>query len=82
MKQLPSMIGDEIKGAVPGLASGGVVTSPTLAAVGEAGPEAVIPLDRLESMMGGGGGGQTTVSLSGGLDAFVENISRDQNVDL
>lgn len=32
---------------IPMLASGGIVTGPTLALVGEAGPEAVIPLDRL-----------------------------------
>jgi phage-related protein len=32
---------------VPLLAQGGVVTSPTLALIGEAGPEAVVPLDRL-----------------------------------
>lgn len=35
---------------VPGYALGGIVTSPTLAMVGEAGPEAIIPL----SGMGGG----------------------------
>ena len=38
---------------IPMLASGGIVTSPTLAMIGEAGPEAVIPLDRM-SQMGGG----------------------------
>lgn len=32
---------------IPGLAQGGIVTSPTLAVVGEAGPEAVIPLSGL-----------------------------------
>jgi len=32
---------------VPLLAKGGIVTSPTLAVVGEAGPEAVVPLDRM-----------------------------------
>jgi len=35
-------------GAVPGLATGGIVTKPTLAMIGEGGvPEAVIPLNRL-----------------------------------
>lgn len=39
---------------IPMLAEGGIVTGPTLAMVGEGGgPEAVIPLDRLGSMMGG-----------------------------
>ncbi len=40
-------------------ASGGLVTGPTAALIGEAGPEVVIPLDRFESMMSmsGGNGG-------------------------
>lgn len=41
------------------LAEGGVVTRPTLAMIGERGPEAVIPL----SQMGGMGGGQTTIVI-------------------
>jgi len=40
---------------IPMMAEGGIVTGPTLAMVGEGGgPEAVIPLDRLNSFMGGG----------------------------
>ena len=42
------------KNAIP-FAAGGIVTRPTLAMVGEAGPEAVMPLGRL----GGGGAGST-----------------------
>lgn len=34
------------------LASGGIVTGPTPALIGEAGPEAVIPLDKLSQMTG------------------------------
>ncbi len=34
----------------PVLAAGGLVTQPTLAMIGEAGPEVVIPLDRLEQV--------------------------------
>lgn len=34
---------------VPALASGGIVRRPTLALIGEAGPEAVVPLSRLSS---------------------------------
>lgn len=49
--------------AVPMMAAGGVVTSPTLAMIGEAGPEAVIPLDRLNGM---GGGGNVTIMVNGG----------------
>jgi len=38
---------------IPFLADGGIVNGPTLAVIGEAGPEAVIPLDRLGGMGGG-----------------------------
>ena len=38
---------------IPRLASGGIVTDPTLALVGEEGPEAVIPLDQAPSVTGG-----------------------------
>ena len=43
------------------MATGGVVTSPTFALIGEAGPEAVIPLDKM-SQMGGG----VTINVNGG----------------
>jgi phage-related minor tail protein len=39
-------------GAKP-MAAGGLVTAPTYALVGEAGPEAVIPLDRMNELMAG-----------------------------
>lgn len=35
---------------VPMMANGGIVTSPTLALIGEAGPEAVVPLDKAGAM--------------------------------
>jgi hypothetical protein len=44
-------------GHMPAFAEGAIVTGPTVALAGEAGPEAVIPLDRLDDFMGGGGGG-------------------------
>lgn len=37
--------------ALPKFATGGIVTAPTIGLVGEAGSEAIIPLDRLNSMM-------------------------------
>jgi hypothetical protein len=46
------------------LASGGIVRSPTTALIGEAGPEAVIPLSRLGSLSGG----DVYVTVSGALD--------------
>lgn len=45
-------VGGGVLGLI-GLASGGIVTRPTPAIVGEAGPEAVIPLDRLDAVSGG-----------------------------
>jgi len=44
---------------IPKMAAGGVVDAPTLAVIGEAGPEAVIPLDRL----GSGAGGRASVQV-------------------
>ena len=35
---------------IPKLANGGIVSSPTIAMIGEAGPEAVIPLNQLGNM--------------------------------
>lgn len=52
---------------IPMLAEGGIVTSPTLAMIGERGPEAVVPL----SKMGGMGGG-VTVNVTGGLATSAE----------
>jgi len=46
------------KGLTP-FANGGLVTGPTAALIGEAGPEVVIPLNRFESMMGLDGKGKT-----------------------
>ena len=40
---------------IPKLADGGIVTRPTLAMIGEAGPEAVIPLTGKNAGMGMGG---------------------------
>lgn len=45
---------------VPFMADGGIVTGPTLAMIGEAGDEAVIPLDRAGSF----GGGNMTVNIT------------------
>jgi hypothetical protein len=42
--------GDVGSVSIPRLADGGIVTGPTLALIGEAGPEAVIPLNRMGSM--------------------------------
>jgi hypothetical protein len=51
---------------LPRLAEGGITTGPTIAMIGEKGPEAIIPLDRLNGMGMGGGGAGITVNVNGG----------------
>jgi len=53
---------------IPYLAEGGIVTSPTLAMIGEAGPEAVIPLNGKNSNMGG----NVTINITGGISSAVD----------
>jgi hypothetical protein len=55
----------------PGLAAGGIVTSPTLAMVGERGPEAIIPLGR----GGMGGDVNVTVNVPGGYIGSEEKLA-------
>ena len=50
---------------IPMLANGGIVTSPTLAMIGERGPEAVIPLTG-PNAGGGMGGTNVTIHVNGG----------------
>jgi hypothetical protein len=52
---------------IPMLGEGGIVSSPTLAMIGERGPEAVIPLNRA-----GGLGGNYTINVTGGLSSSAE----------
>jgi hypothetical protein len=51
---------------LPRMAEGGIVSSPTLALIGEAGPEAVVPLDRINN------GGGITINVTGGLATSAE----------
>tara|TARA_R110000868_G_scaffold183905_1_gene425283 strand:+ start:1889 stop:3349 length:1461 start_codon:yes stop_codon:yes gene_type:complete len=53
---------------IPMLADGGIVTNPTLAMIGERGPEAVIPLSGRNSGMGG----NYTINITGGLGSSAE----------
>ena len=63
--------------AVPWRHSGGIAMSPHLAVVGDV-PEAIIPLDRLASIMGGGGArGGTEIHIHGdlyGYDDFAQKV--------
>jgi len=53
---------------IPYLADGGIVTGPTLAMIGESGPEAVIPLNGKNGGIGGG----VTINISGGISTSAE----------
>lgn len=74
----PFSIGTPKLPNIPALAQGGIVTRPTLALVGEAGPEAVIPLTNRKAAVGG-----TTINLTvnAGLGADGGEVGR-QIVDV
>jgi hypothetical protein len=55
-------------GNVPAMARGGIVTRPTLALVGESGPEAIVPLGR--------GGGGNTIIVQGSIWA-ARDLARE-----
>jgi hypothetical protein len=60
------------------MADGGIVTGPTTAVIGEAGPEAVIPLDQLGRF---GGGMNVTINMPAGTNGddivrALQNYSR------
>ena len=57
---------------IPMLANGGIVSSPTLALIGERGPEAVIPL----SQMGNMGSGGINVTVNAGLTSTPDQIGQ------
>jgi hypothetical protein len=58
-----------ISSGIPKMANGGIVTGPTLALIGEAGPEAVVPLSQMGNMATGGG---VTINVTGGLSTSAE----------
>jgi hypothetical protein len=67
---------------IPMLAEGGIVTGPTLAMIGERGPEAVVPLDRYR-----GGGGDIHVTVQGAdpnavVDALRTYMFRNGSVPI
>ena len=59
---------------IPMMANGGIVTGPTLAMIGERGPEAVIPLSGANA--GGGMGSNVTINVNGGDPQAVVNALR------
>jgi hypothetical protein len=55
------------------LATGGLVTGPTNALIGEAGPELVIPLDKFESMFGMMGGSGKAINYYAAPNQSLDN---------
>jgi hypothetical protein len=60
------------------LADGGIVNSPTAALIGEAGPEAVIPLNRMGSM----GGGTVNIVVNGSVTSEGDLVNAIRNAIL
>lgn len=69
-----------IAGVMPqiALATGGVVTAPTMALIGEAGPEAVIPLNRMGSM----GGATVNIVINGSVTSEGDLVNTIRNAIL
>ena len=75
-KGLPKGAGDFLRGIIP-MADGGVVMGPQMALIGEAGPEAVIPLDQLKNF--GGAQQVEVVGKISGTDIFLSNRNTGTN---
>jgi TP901 family phage tail tape measure protein len=58
---------------IPKMAKGGIVTSPTLALIGEAGPEAVVPLSGRNAPMGS----TYNINVNAGMGADGASIGRE-----
>ena len=73
------LLSPEERQLIPEMAQGGFAMRPMLANIGEAGPEAVIPLDRMMDM---GADAGTTISFAGaniyGFDDFEDAVSKAQ----
>ena len=63
---------------MPMLADGGIVNSPTAALIGEAGPEAVIPLNRMGSM----GGSTVNIVVNGSVTSEGDLVNAIRNAIL
>ena len=85
-------LGDLLKGVKPSLsiswfAKGGIVDQPTLAGIGENGPEAVVPLDKLWDWMDQRDSGATinnyiTVNNADNPEEFADRLVRKMKLDM
>jgi hypothetical protein len=65
-----------IPSEIPRLARGGIVTKPTVALIGEAGPEAVIPLSRPNRFTRNGQAPSITINIEAGLVSTPDQIGQ------
>lgn len=72
----PERLGMTSGGNIPKLGSGGIVTSPTIAMIGESGPEAVVPLGS------GGFGGSITINVQGSVISEGDLVAQIRNAIL
>ena len=70
----PEMAG-MTSGGIPKLAEGGIVKTPTIAMIGEAGAEAVVPLNRMGSM----GGATVNVVINGSVTTEGDLVNAIRN---
>ena len=73
-----SFILRNIINGMPKMATGGIVTSPTAALIGEAGPEAVIPLNRMGTM----GGSTVNIVVNGSVTTEGDLVNSIRNAIL
>ena len=81
--KLPSFLGGAEFGInipkIPHLADGGIVSSPTVALIGEAGPEAVVPLSQGANALGGAGGMNVTINVAGSVIKQQDLVAQVRN---
>lgn len=73
----PALV-NKLLNRMPAMADGGIVNSPTTALIGEAGPEAVIPLNRMGSM----GGSTVNIVVNGSVTSEGDLVNAIRNAIL
>lgn len=68
---------------IPGTATGGIVTGPQVRLVGEAGPEAIIPLTQASRELAGiGGMGETHITVNANTNADAKQIAMEMGWEM
>jgi hypothetical protein len=73
----PALV-NKLLNRMPAMADGGIVNSPTAALIGEAGPEAVIPLNRMGTM----GGSTVNIVVNGSVTSEGDLVNAIRNAIL